>query len=197
MADIEDKDAVNEEVMYMVGMISNSREYVRIEDSIPVYYVARQGVNIVDSALNIRELKHFSRKMESISSSDNPEMYSLLLEINQRLKALMSQTVAERCFEIPEARIEDISGGGLKILCNKDFAEGDRLVIRLFLPDQTQDLEVMGEVVWTCENIDGGYKVGIQFVDIDERVRERIVRYIFAWQRRMLRSGKKAAGRAK
>jgi len=190
MADITEN--ANDEVMFMVGMISNSREYVRIEDSIPVYYVVKSGSNITDSALNIRELKHFTRKMESLSS-DNPEMYSLLLEINQRLKALMSQTVAERCFEIPEARIENISGGGLKLLCNKNFVPGDKLDIRLFLPDQAQDIEVTGEVVWTCDNIDGGYKVGIQFVDIDERVRERVVRYIFAWQRRMLRSGKKTA----
>lgn len=93
MADITEN--TNDEVMFMVGMISNSREYVRIEDSIPVYYVVKNGSNITDSALNIRELKHFTRKMESLSS-DNPEMYSLLLEINQRLKALMSQTVAER-----------------------------------------------------------------------------------------------------
>jgi len=181
-----------EEVMYMVGMISNSREYVRIEDSIPVYYVLKKGVNITDSAINIRELRHFSKKVEAISSED-PEMYSLLFEINQRLKTLMSQTVTERCFEIPEARIENISGGGLKILCNKNFNEGDELVIKLFLPDQAQDLEVTGEVVWICENIDGGYKVGIKFIDIDERARERIVRYIFAWQRRMLRVGKDSA----
>ncbi len=173
----------------MVGMISNSREYVRIEDSIPVYYVLKDGVNITDSAINIRELRHFSKKVEAISS-DDPEMYSLLFEINQRLKNLMQQATTEQCFEIPEARIENISGGGLKILCNKNFNEGDELAIRLFLPDQAQDLEVSGEVVWICENIEGGYKVGIKFIDIDDRVRERIVRYIFAWQRRMLRSGK-------
>jgi len=178
-----------EEVMYMVGMISNSREYVRIDDSIPIYYVVKNGVNITDSAVNIRELRHFSRKVEAISS-DDPQMYSLLFEINQRLKSLMSQAATEQCFEIPEARIENISGGGLKILCNKSFNEGDELAIRLFLPDQAQDLEVTGEVVWVCENIDGGFKVGIKFIDMDERARERIVRYIFAWQRRMLRAGK-------
>jgi len=181
-----------EDVMYMVGMISNSREYVRIEDSIPVYYVRKNGVNIIDSAVNIRELRHFSKKVDAISSED-PEVYSLLFEINQRLKTLMSQTATERCFEIPEARIENISGGGLKMLCNKSFNEGDELAIKLFLPDQAQDLEVTGEVVWTCENIDGGYKVGIKFIDIDERARERIVRYIFAWQRKMLRAGKETA----
>lgn len=180
-----------EEVMYMVGMISNSREYVRIEDSIPVYYVVKNGVNITDSAVNIRELRHFSKKVEAISS-DDPQMYSLLFEINQRLKSLMSQATTEQCFEIPEARIENISGGGLKILCNKNFDEGDELAIRLFLPDQAQDLEVSGEVVWVCENIEGGFKVGIKFIDMDERARERIVRYIFAWQRRMLRAGKEA-----
>ncbi len=180
----------DDEVMYMVGMITNNREYVRIDDNIPVYYVVKSGASISDTALNVRELKNFSRRMEELSS-DSPEMYSLLLEINQRLKALMSQTMAEGAFEIPEARIENISGGGLKMLCNKNFAPGDRLDIRLFLPDQSQDIEVTGEVVWTCENIEGGYKVGVQFVDIDERVRERVVRYIFAWQRRMLRSGKK------
>ncbi len=188
-------DNANErdEVMYMVGMISNSREYVRIDDSIPVYYVLKDGANITDSSVNIRELRHFSKKVEAISS-DDPEMYSLLFEINQRLKTLMTNAATEQCFEIPEARIENISGGGLKILCNKNFNEGDELLIRLFLPDHAQDLEVTGEVVWICENIDGGYKVGIKFVDIDERARERIVRYIFAWQRRMLRAGREAGG---
>ncbi len=184
-------DNINEreEVMYMVGMISNNREYVRIDDSIPVYYVAKQGVNITDTAVNIRELRSFSRKVEAISS-DDPDMYNLLLEINRKLKSLLTQTVSERCFEIPEARIENISGGGLKILCNKQFNEGDELAIKLFLPNQTQDLDVTGEVVWVCDNIEGGWKVGIKFVDMDDRVRERIVRYIFAWQRRMLRGSR-------
>lgn len=190
-------DNVNEreEVMYMVGMISNNREYVRIDDSIPMYYVAKQGVNITDTAVNIRELRSFARKVEAISS-DDPDMYDLLIEINQKLKKLLTQTTSERCFEIPEARIDNISGGGIKILCNKQFSEGDELAIKLFLPNQTQDLDVTGEVVWVCDNIEGGWKVGIKFVDMDDRVRERIVRYIFAWQRRMIRSGsnKKDAG---
>lgn len=182
-----------EEVMYMVGMISNNREHVRIDDSMPVYYVVRQGANITDSSVNIRELRSFSRKVEAISS-DDPDMYSLLIEINQKLKSLLTQSTSEKCFEIPEARIENISGGGLKILCNKQFNEGDELAIKLFLPNQTQDLDVTGEVVWACDNIEGGWKVGIKFVDMDERVRERIVRYIFAWQRRMLRGSRDRDG---
>lgn len=80
------------------------------------------------------------------------------------------------------SRTNDISGGGAQILCPEEYPVGTRLEMVLQLDEE--NLPIIGEVVRAHGRI-GPTEIwlGVRFVLIDERTREKIVRYIFSEQR--------------
>ena len=143
------------------------REYVRTNDVIPVYYEADNGE-------------------ESKSIMD----WELLFDINQKLNILLNYVSEKNGFNIPEAREVNISGGGLRFLTNDRFDSGDRLVLKTFLPTYAHVIKLRCEVV-RCEPLGKGYEVAVRYTDLDETTRDKIIKYIFARQRKLLRTEKK------
>lgn len=83
--------------------------------------------------------------------------------------------------EICEAK--DISGGGIRLLCNYKHNIGDKVVCCFNINSTV--IEVKGTVV-RVEEVDVfhfNYSIGISFNDISELNRDQIVAYIFQQQR--------------
>jgi c-di-GMP-binding flagellar brake protein YcgR len=74
---------------------------------------------------------------------------------------------------------KNISGGGLQLLSERPVAVGHVLSLSFPLADFTVEAE--GTVVHTIppDAPNDKYRLGIQFVNIDEKTREAIVKYIF------------------
>jgi hypothetical protein len=73
-------------------------------------------------------------------------------------------------------RALDVSLGGLRIYADDPPKAGDRLELELFLPDQSE-LVCTVEVVWVEDLPEGSparHDVGVKFVSIDARDRERL-----------------------
>lgn len=90
---------------------------------------------------------------------------------------------------------ENISGGGVKLITEEDFSEGDILILKMELSDPFEKIfiETSGKVVWTKEKkIEGSlkYEVGVAYLDIPEKERKKIINYVFRKQRFLLK-GKK------
>jgi len=78
----------------------------------------------------------------------------------------------------------DISGGGLQLISTRKLVEGDHLVIVLRL--EGTKLLTQGVVVRSSKHKEGSqfiYRVGVKFIDLPEKVRERIVQYVFEQMR--------------
>lgn len=81
----------------------------------------------------------------------------------------------------------DISGGGVALYLAEPFEPGTLLDVFIDLPDTL--VSATAEVVRIIRSDDRGHLAGLRFVDIRERDRDAIVRFIFQEQRERRRRG--------
>lgn len=81
-----------------------------------------------------------------------------------------------------EAKVVDLSAGGLGLICERELREGDELTVRCTLPCPGPDLRIENAaVIRTCAvygRTPGGrtlFQYGLRFLDADEDLRERII----------------------
>lgn len=163
------------------------REYVRTNDVIPVYYeVADEDGEVTRSPFD------WELMFEEIEPrpEDNPRLYELLFDINQKLNILINHISEKNGFNVPEAREVSISGGGLRFYSKEEFASGQRLVLKAFLPVYAHVIKIKCEVVRSLPTGDGGFSIAVKYVDMDESTRDKIIKYVFAKQRKLLRTEK-------
>ena len=80
---------------------------------------------------------------------------------------------------------KNISKGGICLIVYDELKKDDLLDLKIFLPDTNNPVEAMGQVVWASEFIIGDkigkrYDVGIEFVKISDKDKDRIDRYVFS-----------------
>ncbi|RKD27766.1 c-di-GMP-binding flagellar brake protein YcgR, contains PilZNR and PilZ domains [Caminicella sporogenes DSM 14501] len=84
---------------------------------------------------------------------------------------------------------KDISGGGIRIIC-KEKLNLNRL-LKCIIPLDNETIELNGKVV-RCQKVPDSiskYDIGIEFVDIDESIRKKIISFIFKKQRKIIKKG--------
>ncbi|UCG35557.1 MAG: PilZ domain-containing protein [Candidatus Omnitrophota bacterium] len=72
----------------------------------------------------------------------------------------------------------NISGEGINLYIDKRLKPGEKMELSFILPLDPIPILVEGAVVWTRERGEKGIETGIQFTQINEQDRERIIRYI-------------------
>lgn len=73
---------------------------------------------------------------------------------------------------IAEARMENISGGGVSFIAEKEFQKGDELAIKTMIPDLFFELQIK---ILRKENFGRLYKYGCKFINIS-KIEESSVR---------------------
>lgn len=87
----------------------------------------------------------------------------------------------------------DISGGGLQLVTSYGIPKGSILALRLpiFSKKEKRTFEVLGKIVWanTPNNETARqHRHAVEFLDIEEKLREEIIRFIFILSRERVRS---------
>jgi len=163
---------------------AQERQYVRTDDKIPVYYELlkdgdEQGHTMPEWDMMFDDLEP--------KPEENPKLYELLFDINQKINMLITHLTTHTGFSMPEAREVSISGGGMSFNCDEPFNPGDRLMLKAFLPVYATVVKVKCEVVRALSREHGGHEVAVKFIDMDETTRDKIIKYVFAKQRMRLR----------
>lgn len=87
--------------------------------------------------------------------------------------------------------IVDISGGGLRFMCTQLFEQDAQLYccFHLAVGDKKRKYEIAARVlnVKELENRSGTYEHRVKYVDMDEDVREEIIRFIFEAERKSIK----------
>ena len=105
----------------------------------------------------------------------------LQVELIVRYKIL--ETSEQHC----EATTKDISAGGVCLITREQLKAGSSLAVDIKLPQQTEPVMAVGRVVWS--NVSrlglspGGhqrYDNGIEFVEIKDKDRQRIIKKVKA-----------------
>jgi hypothetical protein len=108
------------------------------------------------------------------------------------LITVVSRDENDNIFAESEIYSEDVSLGGLRLAVPRQQVKGGIIDMKIFLFPDTIHLPASGKVVWSDrkqglevkideqnhDNSDDIFWSGIQFVNIDEFTRERIIRWI-------------------
>lgn len=90
--------------------------------------------------------------------------------------------------------IVDISGGGLRFISTQKYEEGNLIYIsyHLLKDGEKKKYEVVGKVLSAreLENRPGTWEHRVQYYDMDPKIREEIIRYIFEEERKSRRKEK-------
>jgi len=170
---------------------SERREYVRVDDIVPL------EVTVMDPSLRERVR---SREIVSVGTGDiydpgpldeegeQNRIFRYLTMLNAKVDALMNYLILEKegFSDLPPKTV-NLSANGIRFPATDEFNVGDLVEIRLSLPTYPRvALCLYGEVV---RIITGGDSVeaAARFVELDDEIREQILRYVFAKQRADLR----------
>jgi c-di-GMP-binding flagellar brake protein YcgR len=96
-------------------------------------------------------------------------------------------TISHEGFNCLNMTKVNISGGGISFNTGKSFLPGDILEIKVMLTMQKPSAFFLyGEVV-ELTKINDGYDTSVQFIGIEDFVRDEIIRFVFETEREILR----------
>lgn len=92
---------------------------------------------------------------------------------------------ANRSKETLKATLLDLSGGGMRVRFNKDIKLKE--IIVSYIPIDSDEIVIMGEVVRVDKGKDSKCICGINFMGLTEKTRDKIIRFIFQLMRSQMR----------
>ena len=141
-------------------------------------YSFRTRVKGVDTANKIAYLERRDQDVRRIQRRQYFRVY-----VRVRVVArLIDDGRLRRAVSVEEpAEAENLSGGGLLLKVRSRYSIGDLISIQIFLPDGKSPLEAVGKIVRVQsepkeEHLPAHY--GVEFVQIDERDRSRIIAFL-------------------
>lgn len=93
------------------------------------------------------------------------------------------RTINEECIT------ENLSGGGIGVLCNFSHTIGD--LVNIQIDSDGIVLSTRGEVIRIVKSSNHEYKysIGVKFLEMDDSDREEIIKFIFQQQRKLRKKG--------
>lgn len=147
-------------------------------------------------SFSLRPFMEGEGREEELGNID-PFILNALIDINLKLNLIISAISSEgKKNFFNRVPIEgSLSEGGLGFTTGETIAEGDILAIEIMLPVfPLAIIKTLGKAVRVQVLPEGGSAVGLQFINIKEEDRDKIVHYIFKKQREWLRTNKVKSG---
>lgn len=167
--------------------IKNQREYSRVDAYIPLEYKLvdpHQRKYIRSRVAGETILAEF----KSLPDPDDQLIAEWLKTINTKLNSIIRMlTIHHEGFDQLSMRKVNISGGGISFSADKPHSQGDILEFKVTLTMQyPMSLFLYGEVVEMPKH-NPEYDTSVQFIAIDDFVRDEIIKFVFEKEREILR----------
>lgn len=177
---MDDKDLTN---------ITNQREFSRVEAYIPMEFrvIDPQERQFIRSRVSGETIL---AEFKSLPDHDDQIIAEWLNTINAKLNSIIRMmTIQHEGFNCLTIRKVNISGGGMSFNAgtDKSFSTGDILELKAMLTMKNPlALFLYGEVV-DINKHNQEYDTSIQFIAIDDFIRDEVVRFVFEREREILR----------
>lgn len=163
------------------------REYFRVDDTLPLDYEPVSREEAERHKEGARADEGLLRGGMDLSGAD-PGLLKLLKSIDHKLNCIMEAMRRKDIpVDVPGPKEVNISAGGVRFRCEKEFRKGDILRITLGLPPYPYEvMSVLGEVVRVEKCVEDDcafYGTAVRFLDIEDDRREDIIKYLFKVQR--------------
>ena len=165
------------------------REYSRVDIYVPFEFqvVPRDARNHLQS--RISGYNSSDTEWSGLPSfGENDQLLGEWLKIlNAKLDSIVRLLKLQRdgYFGLTSKSV-NISGGGLSFHSSKEISLGDIVEIKMMLTSQQSAMVIYGEVT-KMEKTQDGYLVAVRYVNMDEMVRDEIIRIVFEREREIIR----------
>jgi hypothetical protein len=167
--------------------IDNQREYSRVDAYIPLEYklIDNQHKQYIRSRVAGEIILS---EFKSLPEPDDQLVAEWLKTINTKLNSIIRMlTIHHEGFDQLPMRKVNISGGGISFSTDTPYSPGDILEFKLTLTMQYPlSLFLYGEVVEESKNTPE-YDTSVQFIAIDDFIRDEVIRFVFEKEREILR----------
>lgn len=181
------KESMEDDPVVQEGVLR--REYSRVDSYVPFDYriIGQEEKDHIQARIAGSNSNNEWRPQVDLSEHDQVlgewlKMLSAKLDTIIRLITLQR----EGYFGLPSKAI-NISGGGLSFSAAEGIVLGQVLEMKMMLTlQQPIALSIYGEVV-KSEKQEQAYFIAVQYVHMDESVRDEIIRYVFERERELIR----------
>ena len=167
--------------------INDDRKYSRVDTYIPLEYkiIDFQQKQFVRSRLAGESIL---AEFKSLPNHDDQIITEWLRTINSKLDEIIRMmTIHHAGFNCLNMTKVNISGGGISFNTGKSFSAGDILEIKVLLSMQKPvALFLYGETV-EITKLHPEYDTSVQFIGIDDFIRDEVIRFVFETEREILR----------
>ena len=193
-------------------MSNDRRKYFRIQDSIMLKYRVVQP-DVQESAQHDAELNRVRietaraalfgietdfQEMCDALAKEHPGIVDAMQVLNRKINLLERVVSSEMLLSssaspdlmLHETKSVNISGGGLSIVASEPLADDARLIIDMVLLPSHDPMRVFGKVVYCREQETGQFDIGVEFIEIRNRDRERLIRHTLQRQAEQIRKDK-------
>ncbi|MCX7795019.1 MAG: flagellar brake protein [bacterium] len=186
----------DEEIVLALPFIGTIPVPVRIGEKISIYSVSDDAVYRVDGEIIKRQLEPIPLLQVKI----NKDIVRVQRRRYVRIPIVLNiQYKLKETDKIYYTYSKDISGGGIRIVLPEVLNIHSIVEVRIELPPPELSINCEGEIVWIDkqEIVVNNRKeeiihAGIKFTLIEEKERERLIRFLFNYQRNLIKKGWKS-----
>ena len=98
-----------------------------------------------------------------------------------RYNVFMSPFYCSKCdSEDINVDINDVSCSGIGISINEKISRGDKIELKLIIPEDDIPMFISGEITWVTRHpdMDDYFNAGVRLININHCDRERLIKYI-------------------
>jgi hypothetical protein len=186
--------SIDKRQVYLRLLGTEQRDFFRVDDCLSIV------VNKIKGEITHKKSKiisEFGREMSNLRSygvdipdeTVSPVLWKMLLDIDMKLGLVLDRLSLDKEGLVDaEEKEVNISASGVRLKCTTQFAQGDLVEIKMLLPSSPPvGLIVYGNVVMVACLQTGECEVSINFVNLEEDVRDEIIQYTLNRQREILR----------
>ena len=190
---------------------SNTRAHLRMDVAILMQYRKltptecedietimsnKEDTDLSPLSFSLRPFMEGEGKEEELGNID-PFILNALIDINLKLNLILStMSSGEKKNILTRMPVEvNLSEGGIGFITTEEVCDGDLLEVEMILPVfPIAVIKAIGKAVRVTPLQQGGRTIGVQYINIQDEDRDKIVHYLFKKQREWLRVNKVKAG---
>ena len=168
---------------------TGKRGFFRVDDTFPIVV---KKISCDPSAIKSRIIAGINAKpagLDTPDSSVSPRVWDMLLDINAKLGLILDKLYFENeGLTHAQDTPVNVSASGIRLTMQENAETGDILEIKMSLPlSPPVGIVAYGEVMRAVKQDNGNIEVALQFINMDDDVRDEIIQYTFKRQRELSR----------
>jgi c-di-GMP-binding flagellar brake protein YcgR len=169
------------------------REYFRVEDVLPLKVKrVRENTEFVRSRVFSGFFSGFGISClceDGPDESISPHLWKLLVDMNTKLGLILDKLYLDgEGLAKAESRQVSLSASGIRFPTREEFSVGDFVEVKMLIPVHPPAwIVVYGNVARLCGLAEGAFEVAVDFIEMDDEVRDVINYYTLKRQREMIR----------